>query len=305
MKHLFRIIPSVVAASLLIVPALALAATDTFVSLTHIPGISGLTSAPTLPILLNNLYKLCIGAAAVIAVIQIIRAGISIMTNQGNFMQSSEARKRLVNTFLGLLLVLSPVIVFSIINPRILDLNLDFGGLQSDVTLQPSATTTSTGNETLDNLTAERCALFRTPPAQMAIVSLPQNKTCRDVKGNGWSTIDSTCCPVTAAGQSCCGYRPSDETAPAATDNLLGPASYSIAYQDSAYLSNSDTTMKACVAYDDQSFPTQAACTTAYNNTIAAMKGTYGIAKSCTDTGSHTITPASVATQFKNLPTCP
>ncbi len=95
-----------------------------FVPLTSIPGIDAAGNAATLPDFLNNLYKLLIGAAAVLAVIQIVRAGILYMGGD-SVTEKKEAKNLIALSIGGLILILSPVVVFSIINPRILDLKIN------------------------------------------------------------------------------------------------------------------------------------------------------------------------------------
>lgn len=125
-------------------PAIALAAEDTsslgFVPLTSIPGIDAAGNAATLPDFLNNVYKLSIGLAAVLAVLQIIRAGIMYMGGD-SVTEKKEARSLITLAIGGLVLVLSPVIVFSIINPKILDLKID--GLDTLLTQDTSFTSTA------------------------------------------------------------------------------------------------------------------------------------------------------------------
>jgi hypothetical protein len=148
-------------------PATATApASATFVPLTNLPifcmnGVSGgntcspITSAPGLAAFFNALYKYCVGAAAVIAVIQIMRAGIMYMGGD-SVSEVSQARQLISTAILGLVLVLSPVIVFSIIDPRILNLNIgsDFSclgtstscpSLSTPAASTPSGTAGATG----------------------------------------------------------------------------------------------------------------------------------------------------------------
>ncbi len=101
-----------------------------FVSLTKIPVFQDAGNSAQLPTFLNNIYKICIGLAAVLAVLQIVRAGLLFMLEGGNFVEKKEARQLITQSIVGLLLVLSPVIVFSIINPKILSLTIDTTGLQ-------------------------------------------------------------------------------------------------------------------------------------------------------------------------------
>lgn len=95
-----------------------------FVPLTSIPGIETAGNSATLPDFLNNLYKLALGAAAVLAVLQIVRAGIMYMGGD-SVTEKKEARNLITLSIGGLILILSPVVVFSLINPKILDLKID------------------------------------------------------------------------------------------------------------------------------------------------------------------------------------
>jgi hypothetical protein len=108
------------------------AAPSSFVPLTNLPGLSA--SSDTLPTFFNNLYKLCIGAAAVIAILQIMRAGTYFFFNKGSVAHNVKAKELIMNSVLGLLLVLSPAIIFGIINPDILHLNLDVSRLRTSLT---------------------------------------------------------------------------------------------------------------------------------------------------------------------------
>lgn len=119
------------ALSVLVLAPVVAFADNNFVPLTNLPGIADAGGAPSLPYFLNNLYKICIGAAAVIAVLQIMRAGVLLMTNTGSISHNEQAKDLMRNSVLGLVLVLSPAIVFGIINPKILNLDLDVSGLKS------------------------------------------------------------------------------------------------------------------------------------------------------------------------------
>lgn len=102
---------------------------NSFVPLTSLPGISEVTSSNNIAGFLNQLYRLSIGAAAVLAVLQIIRAGLMYMTEE-SISEKKEARHLITMAILGLVLVLSPAIVFGVIDPRILDLSIDLQGIQ-------------------------------------------------------------------------------------------------------------------------------------------------------------------------------
>lgn len=98
-----------------------------FVPLAGIPGLTqGVdTTSGGLAVFFNNLYKYLIGIAAILTIIVIIYEGIKIATNQGNVSMLMDGKSRIWQAILGLVLVLSPVLVFSIINPSILNLSLN------------------------------------------------------------------------------------------------------------------------------------------------------------------------------------
>lgn len=143
-------------------PTLALAQSGSpdYVPLTALPGLEA-SGSPDLATLLNNLYKISIGVAAVIAIVQIVRAGILFMTNQGSISENEQAKHLVQTSIIGLILILSPAVVFGIVNPRILNLDLDFSSIKStgpgrvnvgDEGALPGTgpSTEGTGDETVD-----------------------------------------------------------------------------------------------------------------------------------------------------------
>lgn len=99
--------------------------TDTgFVPLTNIPQLTEIGGAFSLEAFLNALYRISIGIAAVVAVLQIMRAGIMYMGSDSGFAEKKEAKNLIALSIGGLILVLSPVVVFSVINPEILTLKI-------------------------------------------------------------------------------------------------------------------------------------------------------------------------------------
>jgi|GEM_PF-2617636 len=106
-----------------------------FTALAPIPGLTGpgvtdVVDSKSLADFFNNLYKYLVGLAAVLAVIMIIWGGLEIST-QDSISKQSDGKKKIQNAILGLVLVLSPVLVFSIINPRILNLSLNLEPLKT------------------------------------------------------------------------------------------------------------------------------------------------------------------------------
>ena len=102
-----------------------------FVPLAPIPGLTdtGLTDTASgvgpgsFAFFFNNLYKFLVGLAVALAIIEIIWGGLQYSTTDsiGN---KEAGKKRIYNAILGLVLILSPVLVFSIINPNILNLSI-------------------------------------------------------------------------------------------------------------------------------------------------------------------------------------
>ena len=100
--------------------------------------IFGLTDASSLSVakstnlasFFNNLYKYLIGLAAALAVIMIIWGGLEYST-QDVPSAKQNGKDRILQAILGLVLVLSPVLVFSIINPSILNLSINLKPLDT------------------------------------------------------------------------------------------------------------------------------------------------------------------------------
>ena len=103
-----------------------------FVPLAGIPGLTEGATADTagLANFFNNLYKYLIGVAAILAVIMIIWGGLEIST-QDSVSKKGAGKEKIYNAIFGLVLVLSPVLVFSIINPSILNLSLNLPPLDT------------------------------------------------------------------------------------------------------------------------------------------------------------------------------
>jgi type IV secretory pathway VirB2 component (pilin) len=107
-----------------------------FTALAPIPGLTdqantSVVNSTSLTNFFNNLYKYLIGIAAILAVIEIIWAGFNIATNKDNVSVLMSSKSKISQAILGLVLVLSPVLVFSIINPSILNLSLNLPALNT------------------------------------------------------------------------------------------------------------------------------------------------------------------------------
>jgi hypothetical protein len=113
---------------LLLLPAISLAQSSAggqFVPLAPIPGLTDQQPQSNMAVFLNNLYKILIGVAAAAAVVMIIWGGLEYATTD-NISSKSEGKAKIQQAILGLILVLLPVLVFSIINPSILNLSVNW-----------------------------------------------------------------------------------------------------------------------------------------------------------------------------------
>src|SRR3989344_1449254 len=113
-----------------------------FVPLAGIPGLTQGATADTagLANFFNNLYKFAIGMASVLAIIMIIWGGLQYAT-QDIPGAKQEGKDRILQAILGLILVLSPALVFSIINPNILNLSINLPKLDTKTATHRQTTT--------------------------------------------------------------------------------------------------------------------------------------------------------------------
>lgn len=185
-------------------------AAEGFTALAPITGLtdSGATSvvdSDSLANFFNNLYKYLIGLAATLAVIEIIWGGLEYST-QDSVSKQSNGRERITQAIFGLILVLSPVLVFSIINPSILNLSLNLPALDTKSGPPPSSAIKVDGTGTV-------CSGY----SEYRSANIPAQKYCTDQFGGGWVNVDASCCAA-QSGSSCCGlnssYKAPVETAP-------------------------------------------------------------------------------------------
>lgn len=160
--------------------------------------LQGIANSNNISAFFQNLYKICIGLAAVLAVLQLVRAGVMYMGGD-SVTETKEARRLIGTALFGLLLVLSPVIVFSIINPNILSLNIGISSLQSNATTGVTTTTSqNVSGSTLQSQSAAQCQQFKN------ISLFSAGGTCSDFGANYTSAPD-TCCGPHDTGYMCCG----------------------------------------------------------------------------------------------------
>lgn len=126
------------------------AADGNFVPLTNIPGLTNgaVANSAGLANFFNNLYKYLIGIAAILAVVEIIWGGLEIST-QDSVSKHSHGKERIQEAILGLVLVLSPALVFSIINPNIINLSLNLPPLEINTVDTSVVVGNSSANQTV------------------------------------------------------------------------------------------------------------------------------------------------------------
>lgn len=271
---------------LLSLPFVAFAQTgDTgFVSLTGIAGLRDSTDAPNLAAFLNQVYKICIGLAAALAVLQIMRAGIMYMGGD-SVTEKKEAKNLIAVSIGGLILVLSPVIVFSIINPDILDLKIT-GIEKLDVPLTPTESvplTPTTGDEQM----ACKLTYAETKSSTQACSTL----------GAGWENVTASCCVAFSGTSYCCGRLPQ---LPDNSHIGSGKASYKIAVLSSDFTKLGSP---SCVEYVTGSHTDSTACSSdalAAETRIKSSNQEYTVVKNCGDSMEKSLQ----GTKYYNLPTC-
>jgi hypothetical protein len=171
-----------------------------FTALAPIPGLTDAATVNTasglgentLANFFNNLYKYLIGLAAVIAIIEIIIGGLEISTKD-SVSKNSLGKERIYNALFGLVLVLSPVLVFSIINPSILNLSLNLPKLNETPTTSSSApagtsTTPPPANPALTAAIAAGCTV-RVPNKTVSCANRSAAQTFADACPNNSGSI--------------------------------------------------------------------------------------------------------------------
>ncbi len=171
-----------------------------FTALAPIPGltdpdtITKLGNLTNFADFFNNLYKYVIGLAAVLAVIMIIWGGLEIST-QDSISKQGAGRERITQAIYGLILVLLPVLVFTIINPSILKLSLNLPKLDLKyATYVSTGVSTGSGTKTVDPTTG--CTITGT---LLQRASCPSANTAQQFVANcndGYGLLDFVTLPT-------------------------------------------------------------------------------------------------------------
>lgn len=191
-----------------------------FIPLTQLPGLTNTATTSTLPGFLNSLYKICIGAAAVIAVLEIMFAGVQFMTSRGSVTSNEAAKSRIQNAIFGLVLVLSPTIVFKIINPSILNLDLNFSKLDPSMNKNSSGKVDTAAAPVTGAPTGECTAAYTAPKAVPGTAA----NVCSTADA-AYAAAPTSCCKGMSAGNTCCAKPASATTPPTTTPPATGKPS--------------------------------------------------------------------------------
>ncbi len=268
-----------------------------FVSLTQLPQISQAADTNSLPLFLNSLYKICIGVGAVLAVLMIMYAGFLFMTSRGSVASNEKAKSYIQNAVLGLILLLSPTIVFSIINPDILKLDLNFDSLRlnDDDLVEVNPNTTAESARICTTISGEgKTKIAEIKPGQDAA------SACSAL-GKGWAHYPE--CGSVEEGHAYCGYDPkNDQNNP----EPPSPESESGKYTYDWYLRQKDFSDKDggyCLMSHTSHFETQQACTSALSSAKTSADDLFAASDNCNGSTGQ-ITPKNVYDQISGLHVC-
>jgi hypothetical protein len=118
-------------------------------------GIPGVDPAASFDTYINTLYALSISIAALLAVVKIVIAGVKYMMTDV-VTSKGEAKKDILGALTGLIVVLSAVLILTIINPDITEVDLSFAKPGAPTfttpTTPPSTVNPTTSTPTTDTL---------------------------------------------------------------------------------------------------------------------------------------------------------
>lgn len=145
-----------------------------YIPLVTVPGLND-TVDPTqvgnggIATFLNNIYKFLIGIAVVLAIIMIIYGGFEYALSEA-ITSKADGKHKIIQALYGLALVLAPALVFAIINPAILNLQINFQPLNTQwqnytpggTALPGAGGTDNNGNSFFDCASSSDCASAET-----------------------------------------------------------------------------------------------------------------------------------------------
>lgn len=173
-----------------------------FVPLVGIPNVS-MNLETSLPDYLNELYILTIGVGSLIAVVQLMIAGVAWSMSE-IVTEKSEAKKKIFGTLFGLALLLIPFITLKTINPDLVNLDI-LGNLQPLGNIQGPAA----------------------PPSSDPLVAQEQLQNqvinCQSQQNSQWDSLCNKCILGTEKMGSACNWVP-PPTVAKCSDFTLDPS---------------------------------------------------------------------------------
>jgi hypothetical protein len=226
-------------------------------------------------------------------------AGVEFMTSRGSVSSNENAKKHIQNAIFGLILVLSPTIVFGIINPDILHLDLNVSALKPD-SLQ-HVDTTQTG---MSDLQAMQCNSIVQKKTIAEPADHDRGGACSAI-GTGWANYDTACCAITDSNHICCGYDPLNDQnhpAPPPPEAAAGNYTYDFYLRQQDY---SDQDNGYCLMEHTYHYTSQASCTAALNSAKSSADDLYAASDNCAGTTTlGQITPKATYDQIIGLHAC-
>lgn len=87
-----------------------------------IPGAQSPNEASDLPNLINYIYKFALLTCGIVAFISILIGAIQYVTSAGNASKAGDAKDRITQALLGVLILLTAVVILNTINPDLVDI---------------------------------------------------------------------------------------------------------------------------------------------------------------------------------------
>ena len=104
---------------------------QSYVPLAQLPGVGSSVNTTSLSSYLQTIFQIGIGVAAGLAVIMIVLGGIEYMSTDA-IGGKEEGKEKITSALWGLLLALSAWLILNTINPKLLDMNLQVSGVQTE-----------------------------------------------------------------------------------------------------------------------------------------------------------------------------
>ncbi|HUT96149.1 MAG TPA: hypothetical protein VMW82_01105 [Candidatus Paceibacterota bacterium] len=99
-------------------------AVDLLMEYPEIPGAQSPNKTSDLPNLINYIYRFALLACGIVAFISILIGAIQYVTSAGDASKAGDAKDRITQALLGVLILLTAVVILNTINPDLVNLSL-------------------------------------------------------------------------------------------------------------------------------------------------------------------------------------